>query len=51
MLRRLVEDSSTSTQAGGDGISQLGKLKELLDAGALTEDEFSTQKAKILERL
>jgi Short C-terminal domain len=29
-------------------MNQLAKLKELLDMGALTQDEFDTQKARIL---
>jgi hypothetical protein len=32
----------------GDTYGDLMKLKELLDAGALTQQEFDTQKAKIL---
>ena len=31
-----------------DPLERIGKLKQLLDAGALTQDEFNTQKAKLL---
>jgi membrane protease subunit (stomatin/prohibitin family) len=34
--------------SGEDTVTQLAKLKELLDAGALTQAEFDTQKQKIL---
>jgi len=34
-----------------DPLEQIGKLKELLDAGAVTEDEFEQKKAELLERL
>jgi hypothetical protein len=34
--------------SGDDTVTQLTKLKELLDAGALTQAEFDAQKQKIL---
>ena len=34
--------------SGEDTVTQLTKLKELLDAGALTQAEFDTEKQKIL---
>ena len=34
--------------AAADSYGELMKLKELLDAGVLTQDEFDAQKAKIL---
>jgi membrane protease subunit (stomatin/prohibitin family) len=34
--------------SGEDTVTQLTKLKELLDAGALTQAEFDAQKQKIL---
>ena len=33
-----------------DSFNDLMKLKELLDAGALTQDEFDAEKAKVLAR-
>lgn len=34
--------------SGEDTVTQLTKLKDLLDAGVLTQAEFDTQKQKIL---
>lgn len=34
--------------AGGDSIAQLKELAALRDQGVLTEEEFATQKARIL---
>ena len=34
--------------AGGDMVSQLKQLKDLLDAGVLTQDEFDAAKQKLL---
>jgi membrane protease subunit (stomatin/prohibitin family) len=40
-----------STPAGGeDTVTQLTKLKGLLDAGVLTQEEFDAEKRKILAR-
>ncbi len=35
--------------AGGDIASKLTELKSLLDSGALTQDEFETAKAQVLQ--
>lgn len=37
--------------AAEDPLERLGKLKTLLDAGALTDEEFAQQKARLLEAL
>ena len=37
-------------QAGIDRIEQLKQLKELLDCGILTEEEFISEKKKILSK-
>jgi Short C-terminal domain len=34
--------------AGGDVVAQLQQLKQLLDSGALTQDEFDAAKTKLL---
>ena len=39
---------SPNLAQGGDSLDELKKLGELRDSGVLTEDEFQTQKAKIL---
>ncbi len=40
--------ASTPTPDSVDPIAKLKELKELLDAGILTEDEFTAQKTKLL---
>ena len=40
--------TSAPAPASADSYGELMKLKELLDAGVLTQDEFAAQKAKIL---
>jgi hypothetical protein len=44
--------ASAETSAGSseDSFNDLMKLKELLDAGALTQEEFDAEKAKVLAR-
>lgn len=37
-----------STSAGGDKYDQIRKLMELKEAGGLTDDEFQTEKSKLL---
>ena len=36
---------------GNDPVEILKKLKDLFDAGVLTQDEFDTKKAEVLKRL
>jgi Short C-terminal domain len=43
-----VAKPASSASASGDKYAQLTKLKELLDSGAITQDEFNREKAKIL---
>lgn len=43
-----VPDEGPAAAQAGDPYGDLMKLKELLDAGALTQAEFDTQKQKIL---
>ena len=40
---------AAAAPAGGDLVGQLTELKGLLDAGALTQDEFDAAKAKLLQ--
>jgi hypothetical protein len=37
--------------SGGDAIEKIARLAELRDKGALTEDEFNREKAKLLAEL
>jgi Short C-terminal domain len=43
-----VQDEAPAAAPAGDPYGDLMKLKELLDAGALTQAEFDAQKQKIL---
>lgn len=43
-----AEVSAASTVEPADTYGELMKLKELLDAGVLTQEEFDAQKAKVL---
>ena len=43
-----VPDEAPAAAQAADPYGDLMKLKELLDAGALTQAEFDTQKQKIL---
>ena len=59
-LQKILEDVIFSRNAQGDSpspvveaksedpLERIGKLKQLLDAGALTQEEFNAQKAKLL---
>ena len=40
---------SQATEADGDALEKLSKLKSLLDDGAITQDEFEHQKKHLLE--
>jgi len=39
---------SATPRTDGDKLSQLERLKKLLDSGALTQQEFEREKAKVL---
>lgn len=43
-------DSHIETKGSGDMYSELMKLKELKESGALTAEEFEIQKRKLLEK-
>ena len=40
--------ATASTQSGGDSVSKLERLQRLRESGALTEEEFQREKAKVL---
>ena len=46
--RRRSAPRTASAPAGPDVVTQLKGLKELLEAGALTEEEFQLAKRKVL---
>jgi membrane protease subunit (stomatin/prohibitin family) len=45
------EPAAAAAESTDDKMAQLTKLKELLDAGVLTQVEFDAQKTKILESM
>lgn len=46
-----LSSQATSVLAIEDPVQVLGKLKQLLDAGLVTQDEFDTKKSEVLARL
>jgi hypothetical protein len=47
---KIEKDEKISVQGGGDLYTELKKLKELRDDGAITEEEFQAQKKRILSK-
>ena len=43
-----VQPTQPAAPAAEDPLEKIGKLKQLLDAGAITQEEFDAQKAKLL---
>lgn len=43
-----ASSAPTSTPSGGDSVSKLERLQRLRESGALTEEEFQREKAKVL---
>ena len=43
-----VQPTEPAAPAAEDPLEKIGKLKQLLDAGAITQEEFDAQKAKLL---
>lgn len=54
-IRKLMEQPSPDTviasPAPPDALEQIKRLAELRDAGVLTDDEFASKKAQLLETL
>lgn len=46
-----AQASATATQVTDDPIQVLGKLKQLLEAGLVTQHEFDSKKSEVLARL
>jgi uncharacterized membrane protein len=47
-FQRMVQKLPASSELPGDRLSQLEKIKKLLDSGALTPEEYAREKAKLL---
>ena len=43
-----AQPAQPAAPAAEDPLEKIGKLKQLLDAGAITQEEFDAQKAKLL---
>lgn len=43
--------STQQTSSQEDPIAVLGKLKQLFDAGLITEDDYNAKKAEVLSRI
>lgn len=48
---KLAKTDKGASVVTDEGLTQIQKLQELLKSGALTEDEFQTQKSQILSRM
>ncbi len=48
-LRGKIESQKTGSPVAHDAFDQIRKLKDLFDAGAITQDEFEQQKKKLLD--
>jgi len=48
LAQRRALDEHVRDAAGGGSAAEIAKAKELLDAGAITQAEFETLKAKAL---
>jgi Short C-terminal domain len=50
-LQDMIDQAAGSAKAAGDPTEKLSKLADLHERGVLTDDEFATQKAKILSEM
>lgn len=51
LLLGLLSNSSSNTQSSNNSLGKIGQLKELLDAGAITQDEFDAKKKKLMDSI
>lgn len=51
LLLGLLGNSSSKTQSPDNALGKIGQLKELLDAGAITQDEFDEKKKKLMDSI
>jgi membrane protease subunit (stomatin/prohibitin family) len=51
MLPNMIQQNMQSNSSGGNVASKLKELKELLDLGAITQDEFDKKKQELLKQL
>lgn len=48
---QMANNATTNTSSENDELDQIAKLKKLLDADAITQEEFESKKKEILDRL
>ena len=50
MMTRQTQTNRSESQKGNfDYIEEIKRLKDLLDCGAITQEEYDTKKAKLLQ--
>jgi len=51
MMNQTMQQNNQSANSGEDSFTKLKKLKELMDMGAIDQDEFNEAKKRILNSL
>lgn len=51
MLLSLMENSSPNASSSDNPLEKIGQLKELLDSGAITQEEFDEKKKKLMDSI
>jgi TM2 domain-containing membrane protein YozV len=51
MLLSLMENSSPNASSSDNTLEKIGQLKQLLDSGAITQDEFDEKKKKLMDSI
>jgi hypothetical protein len=51
LLLGLLDSSTSKTKSPDNALGKIGQLKELLDAGAINQDEFDEKKKKLLDSI
>jgi hypothetical protein len=51
MLLSLMENSSPNASSSDNSLEKIGQLKQLLDSGAITQEEFDEKKKKLMDSI
>jgi hypothetical protein len=51
MLLNLMENSSPNASSSDNTLEKIGQLKQLLDSGAITQEEFDEKKKKLMDSI
>jgi hypothetical protein len=46
-----MENSSPNASSSENSLEKIGQLKQLLDSGAITQDEFDEKKKKLMDSI